>query len=320
MQVIRTPDERFANLPGFEFESHYLENIPHKDHDERDGSPATLRIHYLDEGPRDGQIVLLMHGEPSWSYLYRTMIPVLTAGGIPVHSPGPGRLRQVRQTDRQGDYTFARHVDWMRSALFDGLDLPTSPSLPRTGAVSSAFAWSVRTRNGSRASSLPTVDYRRAISPCRESFIAWQKFASETDSFPSGGVDQWRVGNGLVRRCDCCLRCALPRRSLLGGREGVSVAGTNQSRRSRDASKPRRVANAGGVPTPRSSPRSVTRTRSPRVVQRRSSAECRGRKVKTTRRFRVAGTFSKRIAARNWPRWSSNSLQPTDFCPPGCQP
>ena len=68
MEILRTPDERFAALAGYPFEPHYIE---------ADG----VRIHYVDEGPSDAAPVLLLHGEPSWSYLYRTMIPVLTAAG-----------------------------------------------------------------------------------------------------------------------------------------------------------------------------------------------------------------------------------------------
>ena len=65
MEVIRTPDERFKNLPGYNFAPHYVE-------------VAGLRMHYIDEGPKDGEVVLLLHGEPSWSYLYRKMIPIIT--------------------------------------------------------------------------------------------------------------------------------------------------------------------------------------------------------------------------------------------------
>ncbi|HUF84396.1 MAG TPA: alpha/beta fold hydrolase, partial [Acidimicrobiia bacterium] len=73
MEVLRTPDHRFASLPGYPFEPHYLE-VP-------DGEGGELRVHYVDEGPADADPVLLLHGEPSWSYLYRKMIPVITAAG-----------------------------------------------------------------------------------------------------------------------------------------------------------------------------------------------------------------------------------------------
>ena len=73
MKVLRTPDERFEHLPGHDFAPHYL-NVP-------DGEGGELRLHYLDEGPEGADPVLLMHGEPSWSYLYRKMIPPLVRAG-----------------------------------------------------------------------------------------------------------------------------------------------------------------------------------------------------------------------------------------------
>ncbi|RMF22576.1 MAG: haloalkane dehalogenase, partial [Deltaproteobacteria bacterium] len=73
MEVLRTPDERFENLPGYPFAPNYVEV--------RSGDGDALRMHYVDEGPRGGQPVLLLHGEPSWSYLYRKMIPPLAASG-----------------------------------------------------------------------------------------------------------------------------------------------------------------------------------------------------------------------------------------------
>src|ERR1700676_3120303 len=114
MQVLRTPDERFDSLPGYAFAPHYVD-IP-------DGEDGQLRVHYLDEGPPDGAPILLLHGEPSWSYLYRTMIPVITAAGMRAVAPdlvGFGRSDKPAQRD---DYTYQRHVDWMRSML-DQLDL-----------------------------------------------------------------------------------------------------------------------------------------------------------------------------------------------------
>ncbi|MBY8986417.1 MAG: haloalkane dehalogenase, partial [Candidatus Lokiarchaeota archaeon] len=69
MDLLRTPDERFENLPDFPYEPHYLEI---------DG----IRIHYVDEGPKDAEVILLMHGEPSWSFLYRHMIPILVEAGL----------------------------------------------------------------------------------------------------------------------------------------------------------------------------------------------------------------------------------------------
>ena len=111
MDVLRTPDERFTDLPGHPWQPTYAETS--------DG----LRMAVLDEGPREAPVVLLLHGEPSWSYLYRTMVPVLLDAGLRVVAPdliGFGRSDKPRE---QGDYTYARHVEWLRSVLFDRLDL-----------------------------------------------------------------------------------------------------------------------------------------------------------------------------------------------------
>src|SRR5271170_2366319 len=115
MEVLRTPDLCFEGLAGFDFEPHYAD-IP-----DLDG--GTLRVHYLDEGPADGQTVLLLHGEPSWCYLYRHMIPVLTGAGLRVVAPDlVGFGRSDKPTPRS-EYTYARHVEWMRSLVFDHLGL-----------------------------------------------------------------------------------------------------------------------------------------------------------------------------------------------------
>ena len=73
MKVLRTPDERFENLPGYPFKPHYVE-VP-------DGEGGKLRMHYVDGGPRDADVVLLLHGEPTWSFLYRKMIPIIVKAG-----------------------------------------------------------------------------------------------------------------------------------------------------------------------------------------------------------------------------------------------
>ncbi len=115
MEVLRTPDHRFDDLPGYAFAPHYAD-IPDQD----DG---ILRVHYLKEGPPTAECVLLMHGEPSWSYLYRHMIPVLVGAGLRVVAPDlVGFGRSDKPTPRT-EYSYARHVEWMRSLLFDVLDL-----------------------------------------------------------------------------------------------------------------------------------------------------------------------------------------------------
>ena len=113
MQVLRTPDNRFENLPDWNFAPHYADIT-----DAATGQE--LRMAYVDEGPRDGRTVLLLHGEPSWSYLYRHLIPALVAAGHRVLAPDLiGFGRSDKPADR-ADYTYERHVAWL-SQWFTGL-------------------------------------------------------------------------------------------------------------------------------------------------------------------------------------------------------
>lgn len=109
MDVLRTPESRFENLTDYPFDPHYAEVAAH------DTGP--LRMHYVDEGPADGPPVVLLHGSPTWSYLYRTMIPPLVAAGHRVLAPdliGCGRSDKPTSID---DYSYLRHVEWVTSWL-----------------------------------------------------------------------------------------------------------------------------------------------------------------------------------------------------------
>lgn len=112
--VLRTPDHRFTDLPDHRFAPHYVDVAA-------DGFPA-LRMHYVDEGPRDGPVALLMHGQPTWSYLYRHVIPVLVDRGIRVVAPDNIGFGRSDKPASPTDYTFARHVAWTHS-LVARLDL-----------------------------------------------------------------------------------------------------------------------------------------------------------------------------------------------------
>ncbi|MGD0393251.1 MAG: haloalkane dehalogenase [Acidimicrobiales bacterium] len=112
--VLRTPDERFADLPGYPFEPHYAMVSAR-------GLPP-VRMHYLDTGPADGEVALLLHGQPTWSYLYRTVIPVLTAAGMRVIAPDHIGFGRSDKLVERTDYTLARHIEWLQS-LISTLDL-----------------------------------------------------------------------------------------------------------------------------------------------------------------------------------------------------
>ena len=107
MKVLRAPDSAFAAIRDFPFAPHYVEIA---DPDEG----TALRVHYVDEGPRDAPVVLMMHGEPSWSYLYRHMIGPVAAAGFRVVAPDLIGFGKSDKPTKKNDYSYARHVGWMR--------------------------------------------------------------------------------------------------------------------------------------------------------------------------------------------------------------
>lgn len=115
MRVLRTPDAVFADIADYPFDPKYV--------DIQDAETATnLRVHYIDEGSRDAPVVLMMHGEPSWSYLYRKMVGPVVAAGFRVVAPDLIGFGKSDKPAAQTDYSYARHVAWMRSWL-EQLDL-----------------------------------------------------------------------------------------------------------------------------------------------------------------------------------------------------
>ena len=109
MKLLRTPDDRFENLPDFPFEPHYV-------------IVDDIRIHYVDEGSNDEEVILLMHGEPSWSFLYRNMIPPLVNAGFRVVAPDLVGFGRSDKPSEQSDYTYRRQIEWMTKWMIS-LDL-----------------------------------------------------------------------------------------------------------------------------------------------------------------------------------------------------
>ncbi|HET9138276.1 haloalkane dehalogenase [Actinophytocola sp.] len=115
MRTLRTPADRFARLPEFPYPPRFAQ-VP-------DGDGGELRMAWVEDGPADGPVVLCLHGEPSWSFLYRTMIPVLVAAGLRVVCPDLVGFGRSDKPERRADHTYARHVEWVRNLVFDVLDL-----------------------------------------------------------------------------------------------------------------------------------------------------------------------------------------------------
>jgi haloalkane dehalogenase len=115
MHTLRTPDERFVDLPDFGYAPQYA-LVP-----DQDG--GSLRMAWVEAGPADGEPVLLLHGEPSWSFLYRTMLPLLAGAGVRAIAPDLVGFGRSDKPTRPDDHSYARHVEWMRFLLEDVLDL-----------------------------------------------------------------------------------------------------------------------------------------------------------------------------------------------------
>ena len=174
METLRTPDERFANLPGYPFAPHYTET-------------GGLRIHYVDEGPRGAVPVLMLHGEPSWSYLFRKMIPIVVAAGHRVVAPDLVGFGRSDKPVRREDYTYQRHVDWMRHVLV-ALDLRDVTLVCQDwGGLLGLRLVAEHPERFARVVTantfLPTGDV-----PAGAAFLAWKEYSQTTPSFRAGGI------------------------------------------------------------------------------------------------------------------------------------
>ncbi len=192
MKLLRTPDDRFETLEGYPFAPNYVEVSVSEGggegQEETSDAPQSLRIHYVEEGPADGEVILLLHGEPSWSYLYRTMIPSFAEAGYRVIAPDLPGFGRSDKPAAQSDYTYQRFVDWMREALFTELDLRNITlvcqdwggliGLRLVAEHPDRFARYVVANTG-----LPTGDATPS-----EAFLSWQKFSQEAPNFDVGTV------------------------------------------------------------------------------------------------------------------------------------
>lgn len=176
MKVLRTPDDRFENLPGYDFASNYVDI---------DG----LRMHYVDEGPHNADPVLLLHGEPSWSYLYRHMIGPIADAGFRAVAPDLIGFGKSDKPARRSDYSYLHHVTWMRQFLA-ALDLTEITlvcqdwgsliGLRLAAEHEHRFAMVVLANGG-----LPTGDQEMP-----KAFRIWRAFARFSPWFPIGRIIQ----------------------------------------------------------------------------------------------------------------------------------
>jgi len=184
--ILRTPEARFANLPDFPWTPRYVRI-------------AELRVACIDEGPRDAPVVLLMHGEPAWSFLYRKMIPVLLAAGLRVVAPDLVGFGRSDKPARRRDYSYLNHVTWMRAWL-EEMDLRhitlfcqdwgSLIGLRLAAEMPKRFDRIVLANGG-----LPT-----GLEPVPRAFRIWRAFARFSPWFPIGRIVKAGCVHGLTPR------------------------------------------------------------------------------------------------------------------------
>lgn len=175
MELLRTPEDRFVDLPDFAYEPRYTEVD--------DGEGGRVRIAHVEAG--DGPVVLLLHGEPTWSFLYRHMLPVLADAGLRAVAPDLVGFGRSDKPARRTDYTYQRHVDWM-TAWLDALELRDVTLVCQDwgGLIGLRLAAEQPQRFARVVAAntfLPTGDTRPG-----EAFLNWQRFSQETPQLPIG--------------------------------------------------------------------------------------------------------------------------------------
>lgn len=183
MDVTRTPDERFANLRDYPFEPHYTQ------------VGGDVRMHYVDEGPPDGSVVLMLHGEPTWSYLYRHMIPVFTDAGYRALAPDLIGFGRSDKPTSLSDYTYQRHVDWVTDWM-NALDLTDITLFCQDWG--SLIGLRIAAENPDRFARLVIANGFLPIAdrPAPIAFRAWRAFARWSPLFPIGRI----VDTGSLRK------------------------------------------------------------------------------------------------------------------------
>jgi haloalkane dehalogenase len=179
MDFLRTDDRFFDNLPDYPFSPNYLMV------DDEEG--GQLRVHYLDEGLKNAAPILLLHGEPSWSFLYRKMIPILVQAGHRVIVPDLVGFGRSDKPSKRSDYTYQRHIDWMRSLVLQlkliNITLVCQDWGGLIGLRLAAEDSQRYARIVAANTMLPTGDHDPG-----EAFKQWQKYSQTVPQFPSGKV------------------------------------------------------------------------------------------------------------------------------------
>jgi haloalkane dehalogenase len=179
LKFLTTPEHYFKQIADFPYDPKFLQV------DDNEG--GLLKLHYIDEGPKDADIVLMLHGEPSWAYLYRKMIDPIVAAGHRVIAPDLIGFGKSDKPTERSDYTYQRHIDWVRQVIIQlnitditlvCQDWGGLLGLRLVAEHSDLFA-----RVLAANTMLPTGDHTAS-----EAFLNWQTFSQEVDVFPVAGI------------------------------------------------------------------------------------------------------------------------------------
>lgn len=204
MKILRTADSHFENLPDYDFQPNYVEI--------QDG----LRLHYVDEGPRDGRVVIMMHGEPSWSFLYRHMIKTVSQAGYRVLAPDLIGFGRSDKPSEQADYTYTRHVGWMQSWL-DQVNIQDAVLFCQDWG--GLIGLRLVAENADRFAGviagntfLPTGDMNPG-----DAFYKWREFAKIVPEFPVGGIIRGATVKDLGEGVEAAYNAPYPDESYKAG-------------------------------------------------------------------------------------------------------
>lgn len=204
MKILTTPDSRFDNLPDYPFKPNYL--------DIGEG----LTMHYVDEGPRDGKVVLLLHGEPSWSFLYRKMIPIFVAAGYRTIAPDLIGFGKSSKPTEQSDYTYTSHLKWMDNFV-------KSLDLKGINAFFQDWGGLIGLRNAlaneERYASITVGNTFLPIGKegANEAFMQWQIFSQKSPKFDVGTVLQKATVTNLSEEVVAAYNAPFPDDSYKAG-------------------------------------------------------------------------------------------------------
>jgi len=200
MDFLDTPAARFTDLADYSFEPHFVEV-----------DDCGLRMHFVDEGPRDGTPVLMLHGEPSWSYLYRSMIPVVSAAGLRVIAPDLIGFGRSSKPTRIADYSFARHVAWLRACIetleltritLFGQDWGSLTGLRVLAELEPRFSAAMISNGGLPTGGTPGGSLQTLGNAA--AFLAWRTFAKYSPWFVASSI----IDRGSVRELSEAERAA----------------------------------------------------------------------------------------------------------------